>query len=247
MLSLLKSEIRKLLTIRSTYVITGLAVLLAAGVNFYLAAFKVTEPIGKDAVASGVITGTLSFVAIFAAVVAMLMVTHEYRYNTIYYSLTSARSRTQVLFAKFLVFTLYCLKFTALIALVSFIAMLIGLKVSGHDLPAQQIDWWHLIWTNVYYVWGNAAFAAVIGFLVRNQVGAIVAYFVGTSAVEGLLSLVLKENSIYMPFMALGRVGGQYSPLLESASVGKAALVSGAWLAVSWLIAWILFVRRDAN
>ena len=145
MAPILKSEIRKLLTIRSTYVITGLAVLLAAGVNFYMAAFKTTDPIAGDALQKGVVMGTLNGVSIFVAIVALLLVTHEYRYNTIYYSLTSARSRTQVLLAKIAVFTLYALKFTVLISLVSVAAMLIGLKVGGHHLPAQQIDWWDMI------------------------------------------------------------------------------------------------------
>lgn len=246
MAPILKSEIRKLLTIRSTYVITGLAVLLAAGVNFYMAAFKTTDPIAGDALQKGVVMGTLNGVSIFVAIVALLLVTHEYRYNTIYYSLTSARSRTQVLLAKIAVFTLYALKFTVLISLVSVAAMLIGLKVGGHHLPAQQIDWWGMIWRSLYYVWGLAAFAAMIGFLVRNQVGAIVAYFVGINTVESLLTLVLKEKAAYLPFTALGNVLSSYNPVTKTPA-GEAALIAAAWLTTGWLVAWLLFVRRDAN
>ncbi len=246
MVPALKSEIRKLLTVRSTYVITGLAVLLAIGVNFYIAAFKTTDPVASDALQKGVVMGTLNGVSIFVAIISLLLVTHEYRYNTIYYSLTSARSRTQVMLAKVLVFTLYAVKFTVLISLVSVAAMLIGLKVGDHHLTAQHIDWWGMTWRSLYYVWGLAAFAAMIGFLVRNQVGAIVAYFIGINTVEGLLTMVLKEKAAYLPFTSLGNVLTSYNPTTAT-SIGKAALISGTWLTVGWLIAWVLFVRRDAN
>jgi len=246
MLPALKAEIRKVLTIRSTYIITALAVLLAGGVNFFIAAFKTTDPISADALQKGVVMGTFNGVGIFVAIISLLLVTHEYRYNTIYYSLSSARSRSVLMLAKIITFTLYVLKFTALIAVVSVVATLIGLKVGDHSLTTQQIDWWGMIWRTLLYVWGLAAFAAIIGFIVRNQVGAIITYFVGVNTLESLLGLLLKEHSVYLPFSSLSAILTNFNPAIK-ASPGEAAMIAGVWLVVGWLVAWILFVRRDAN
>lgn len=246
MVPALKSEIRKVLTIRSTYIITGLAVLFAAGINFYVAAFQTTDPIAADALRTNVIMGTTSGVAIFVAIVALLLVTHEYRHNTIYYTLTAARSRSQVLLAKLAVLTIYALKFTAIVLFVSIGAALIGWKVGGHELTPQTIDWANVLLRCVFYVWALGMFAAIIGFLVRNQVGAIATYFIGVNTVEGLLTLVLKGDAIYLPFTALGNVLLNFDPNVK-ATVAKAITISCAWLVVGGLAAWAAFVRRDAN
>jgi hypothetical protein len=67
-------------------------------------------------------------------------------------------------------------------------------------------------------------------------------------AVEPLIALLLKTNQVYLPFIALQQVtrleGNSMSHLL---SHSKAALVTVIYIVVGWIVAWYLFLKRDAN
>jgi uncharacterized membrane protein len=82
----------------------------------------------------------------------------------------------------------------------------------------------------------------IFAFIIRNQIGTIVALIFLPGTVEGLLGLLLKENNFYLPFSALNGVINQI-PF----SHGKSALVALAYVAVGWIVAALLFKRRDAN
>ncbi|MEX0748697.1 MAG: hypothetical protein WD467_03730 [Candidatus Saccharimonadales bacterium] len=96
-----KSELRKLLTIRASYVIVLLVILLA-GLDVVMTARNAalaTESIGAGLL-EGLIRSALNAAAMFAAIYAALVLSHEYRYNLIYHTLTVAKTRSQVLVAK---------------------------------------------------------------------------------------------------------------------------------------------------
>ena len=85
--------------------------------------------------------------------------------------------------------------------------------------------------------------------LIRNQVGAIITLFVAPGTIESLLGLLLKKNQVYLPFTALRQVVSQS---MDPSLAGRitpvhAAYVFGAYLAGTWIVAWVLFLRRDAN
>ena len=98
-------------------------------------------------------------------------------------------------------------------------------------------------------------FGLLLAALVRNLVGAIVILLVVPNTIEGLLSLLLKHNSVYMPFTALQQV--VQSPVLANvpkrlADTGylspvKGALVFLCYLVAGWVVTWYLFLRRDAT
>src|SRR5262249_49292817 len=108
---------------------------------------------------------------------------------------------------------------------------------------------------------GFALAALLFGVLIRNMAGSFAALFIIPNPVEGLISLVLKTSSVYLPFMALsqviqapviGTVNGQPAPAHPDNSTGfltapRGALVFLAYLVVAWAVAWYLFLRRDAN
>ena len=241
----LKSEIRKLLTIRSTYIIMILAMLLTGVINGY-GSFRATGALTAHTLANDVILPSIAGLSGFVAVVSLLMITHEYRYNTIFYSLTATQRRTQFLLAKILAFSLFAVCFVFIMTIVSVAIACVGHALAGHTIPSQHIDWWNTLWRCVYFTWGTAALAALFGVLIRNQVGAIIGYFVGITSIEGLLSAaILKHNAIYLPGMALnnvlqGSAGQGNSPL-------KGLTISAIWLVGGWLLAWTIFLRRDAN
>src|ERR1700744_3733974 len=103
MIATLKAEFRKLLTVRSTYVITGLVLVLVIFVAFYVEGWRLDSAGLRDPTQlAGDVTGAL-MITVFGAIVAILLMTHEYRYNTIMYTLTSSNSRSKVFISKFIV------------------------------------------------------------------------------------------------------------------------------------------------
>lgn len=102
MKSALKSEIYKLLSIRSTYIVVILAALISAFLSFYIEGYKNSgAPLDANKYAVVPITA-IQLISLFFTVIAILHITNEYRHNTITYTLTAINSRTKVMFAKIL-------------------------------------------------------------------------------------------------------------------------------------------------
>ena len=95
MIPTLKAEFKKLLSVRSTYLTSLAALLFVAGlIAFYGQGFK-TEPKDLNSLfLVGTITIFSNITAIAGAIIALLLLAHEYRYNTIVYTLTASNSRT---------------------------------------------------------------------------------------------------------------------------------------------------------
>jgi len=248
MIAALKAEFRKLLSVRSTYIITILVIAFVAFIAFYVEGWRLKpgDLLRPDQL-SGDVFGALTL-SVFGAVIAILLMTHEYRYNTIMYTLTSSNSRSRVLLSKIIVISVYALVLTAIIAILSPVASYLGIHAHGHVLAPQTLHLGDLVWRSLFYGWSYGMIGLLLAALIRVQVGAIVALFVIPSAIEGLLSQLLKHSAVYLPFSAqaqvIGNGGfGSGAPL----SPGKAAIVVMVYLVVGWIIAWVLFLKRDAN
>lgn len=253
MIASVKSELRKLFSVRSTYLISGFVFLMVFFFAFYIEGIK-TSPealMSPNRLASEVTSAILA-VSVFISLVGLLLMSHEYRYNTIMYTLTSSKSRTRTLFAKIIAVSAYAITMSLIVIVLSPILTYLGVHVKGLSLVNQIIPAGNLLWRCLFYGWGYAMAALLIATLVRSQIGAFAAVFLLPVAVESLLALVLKSNAVYMPFTALSQVvgtpGGEHGPqLAASLSPGKGALVFTAYLVVGWIVAWVLFLRRDAN
>lgn len=242
MVAILKAEFRKLLTVRSTYFISFFAIALSIFLSFYLSGWRASPAdVLSPSYLQNVMGTVISLLPSFGALVAILLIAHEYRYNTIMYTLTSSNSRSKVLIAKLITVTAYVLVLVGVGVVLSALAMYIGLNLKGITLADQVVYWKDLMWQGLYYAWANVAFGLLLGFLFRHVVGAMAVYFL-LPTIEPLLAMLLRDNAKYLPMTALNSVTqpGDLSP-------GKAALVFGIYLAIGWIVAWILFVRRDAN
>ncbi|HSD55909.1 MAG TPA: ABC transporter permease [Candidatus Saccharimonadales bacterium] len=247
MIAAIKAEFRKLLTIRSTYVITLLATLLIGFIAFWGMGWKggpTIPPVGLHNAALNLI----SVMGIFSGIIAILLITHEYRYNTIAYTLTSSNSRMKVLLAKMFVMTTFSIVVTIFTVAISVGLVVLGAKMNDVTILPQQFELYSVAWrTLVYMVMGSLAGLA-IGFLSRSVVFAIVAYFAFPTTVEPLLHGLLKVSNNYLPFAAQNQIiaptgaldSNMYSPLASAA-------VFGAYLLGAWIVATVLFIRRDAN
>ena len=250
MIAELKAEVRKLVTIRSTYVIIGVALALEVFLGFFVSGIRAQvgalhdpQTLASDA---GLAVHTLS---LFSALIAVLLLTHEFRYNTISYSLTLSNSRSKVLAAKIIVMSVFAVCFTLITGALSPTLAILGMNVNHLHLVAQSIPYHSILWRGLFFGWGYTMVGLLFGALIRNQIGAIVTLFIVPGTVEGLLSLLLKQNIQYLPFSALNIIIGTGSGLGVITTITKfqAVLVFSAYLVVGWIVAWVLFLRRDAS
>jgi ABC-type transport system involved in multi-copper enzyme maturation permease subunit len=244
MIGTLKSEFQKLLTVRSTYVVFGLCVLLAVFFAFYVDGIKAGETVLDPGKMASEVTNAIATVSVIGSLVGVLLLTHEYRYGTIMYTLTASKSRTRVLLAKFFVVTVFSLVFSLVFMILSPLFAYIGLQIKGLELVPQVFPIWDMLWRALFAGWAFAMLTLIMATIIRSQVGAIAALFLVPTTVEGLFSLLLKENVIYLPFSAINSVLMGDSTKI---SHGQAALVVLTYIIVGWTISWQLFKRRDAN
>ena len=248
MIAALKAEFRKLLTVRSTYILVGVAILF---ILFYAGYIEGYHLAGKDLLNPHLynddIVGALtSLPMIFGAIVAILLMTHEYRYNTIMHTLTASNSRSKVLAAKFIVITVFALAMTAVIGALSPLVSALGIHLHGSTLVPQELHLSSIVWRSLFNGWAYIMTALLLAALIRNQIGAIVSLF-AIPTLEQVLSLLLKHDSVYLPFIALNAVLSNPEPRIGTITYGRAAGVVTIYLVVGWIIAWVLFLRRDAN
>ncbi len=249
MIPAIKSEFRKLLTVRTTYFIVGGVSALVIFFAFYIVGWRAAEQkiLDDPTVVTSNVTGILtSLPLLIGAVVAILLMTHEYRYNTILHTMTATNNRLKVLAAKFLVTSVYALLFTAVVTLLTILFMYLGIAANHHTLVAQQIHYRDFVWHVLFYGWAYIISALLLAALLRNQIAAIVSIFAIPIA-EQLFGLLLKTNSVYMPYMSLGQVLGGSDITHGSLSPARGAVVFGMYLLIGWVVACILFVKRDAN
>lgn len=255
MKAILKAEFRKLLSVRSTYVVGLLALLLSAG----LMAFYIEGMWGKSGSAAGmlseravteIVLNSFSTVSIFVAIVAMLQIVHEYRHNTIVYTLTAANSRTKAFFAKLAVLGVYAVVFSFAAAFLSLILYFVGIAIRGGSLPPQSVDWLDIIGRGLFINLSYMAIGAITAYLSRNIALAIAVVLIVPSTVEQLLSLLLRENSKFLPFTALGQLTiANPSDLqqINALTMPAALLLVSFYLTVGVVTTWYFFLRRDAN
>lgn len=243
MIAALRAEFKKILTVRSTYVIILLCVVLEGIASGYGGGFKATAQQLADPNHFGSeISSIVGVLAVFVSLIGLLLVTHEYRYNTITYTLTSARSRTTILIAKIIVITVVAILATVLFALLSPLFVAAGTAIKGHHLVHQNMPSADLMFRALFTGWAYSMIGLVISFIARIQVASVVAFFIIPSTVEPLLGLLLKAKQDYLPYIS---VDGALNS--HSISPHKSMLVATLWILGGFVVSWVLFKKRDAN
>lgn len=244
MISAIRAEFRKLLTVRSTYIILFICLVIEALFAFYITAYHASFLAARNPSAlANDVTNALPFLIGFCGIIAILLVTHEYRYNTISYSLTANRSRTSVLLAKFIAVSVFALVFSGVFAMLAPALGWLGFTASSAHLIHQDFPFWDLLWRSLFYGWGYTMFALIIAFVVRSQVAALAIFLLVPGTIESLLGLLLKSHNLRLPFTTLAAV---ITPA-NGISYGQAALITTGYVMVGALIAWLLFTGRDAS
>lgn len=250
MLATLKSEFRKLLSIRSTYILTSVVIVAVGLISYFLLGRE------QEAMAASsslfmydVMYTSVAFFATFATIIAILHMTHEYRYSTIGYTLTASRSRVRVIVAKAIVLMSYALVGGTVVAVLGGFLAKAGIESTGVSVAAQTVGLWTTVWQLGAYVIGYTLVGLLLGMLVRSVVGALVIFFT-FPIVEQMLTLLLKDNTKYLPFHSLDSIAstaGQAYTAPGALSNPAALGVFALYFAATSLVAIVLFVRRDAN
>jgi ABC-2 type transport system permease protein len=249
MINSLKAELRKIYTVRATYATLAFCLVIMCVYAFWVEGYKAGDgsrtpaDIHKLAFLIRDAVGNLAF---FGGIVGILCFSNEYRYNTIMYTLTASNSRVRILLSKILAVSLYSIFFTIFVAIFASALMYIGLSLKGLSLGHQSLPV-DILYRAFFTSWGYAMIGLLFASLIRSQVGAIATFFVFPAFIEPLAGLALKDNRIYLPFAAMQQVSVPSPELKHSLTPGKAALVFSAYLVVGWIVAWYLFLKRDAN
>lgn len=248
MIAALKSEFRKLLSIRSTYVIALISLLLVALFAGFGDGFRANPgSLRSSGLLMSESANAIVFVGLILAFAGLLLLGHEYRYNTIMYTLTINNRRLKVLLAKLVVITGFAILTSLAVAFFSPLCTIVGTHLHGYHIVPQHFDYWSVIWHCVFVGWGYAMYAFILIAILRNQVGSIVTFLLIPLIGENILGHIFKGSSKYFPFTSLQAVAQQHSDRGATFSVGHSAEVALCYIVGGLIISAVLFVRRDAN
>jgi ABC-2 type transport system permease protein len=250
MIAALKAEFKKILTLRSTYIIFIACVAITFLFAFYGDGYKAdTHSLQDPHKLATEVSNAIMFLSSIGGLVGLLLVTHEYRHNTIIHTLTASNSRSRVFIAKFIAVSLYAIAFSVFMGALSPLFSYLGVHLSGRTLSPQQFSLWSLAGQALFVGWGFMAMAFIIASIIRNQVGAIATVLLAPGPIIAILGLIFRHSQDYLPYNSLNAVFGQGmgGQAAVKISVSTAMAVSLIYIVLGWLVAWWLFIRRDAT
>ncbi len=253
MMGLIASEVRKLTSTVTTWVMTaiGLALVLLSSVLFLLlpeagfGEFRGTDP--EVAFYVDMVGGA----SVIVLIVALLSMTTEFRHGTIGRTLQITPGRSVVLVGKLVAATLYAVAF--LVAGLALVAVLVGIRglTAGSGLEVgsatRSAAWYGLVGL-VLTSWLGVA----LGALMRSQVVALTVTLVWVFVVEGAFLTLAPSVGRWLPFNALNAVFtadggatpmGGASPELLSPLLGLSVFVT--YVVVAAVGAIVLMRTRD--
>lgn len=223
----LHSELRKLTTTRTTAVLMLAAVAMSLfGVFTEGLSAPVDELVGggQQRMLLGQVTSVAAF---FATLAGLLAVTSEYRYGTIRFTRVFEPRRHVVLAAKLAAVGLVGIVFAFLCVAVAFGAGPAIFTVRDIDVAVTSSDTLVLVLGPFAASALSAMIGVAVGTLVRNQVGALVAFFAYGLLVDALLFAALPSVGRLLPGQAGNALVGQLNE--DFVAPGVAAVVLAAW------------------
>lgn len=246
MLASVKSEFRKLLTVRSTYVIVAISMVLIGLFAGFGDGFKAAHgSLQSPGVLMNESESAVMLIGLVLAFAGLLLLGHEYRYNTIMYTLANSRSRLRSLFAKAFVISVFAVVTCIFMAFFSPLCTIVGAHLHGYHIAPQQFNYWSIIWRTAFVGWGYAMYAFILMAVLRSQVGGIVTFLLIPLIGESILGHIFPKDSKYFPFTSLQAVLQHHG--VSSFSVGHSAGIALVYIAVGLIVSSVLFLKRDAN
>lgn len=272
MIDALRYEYVRLRTIRSTYWLVGLALLLQLGLAMPIAwalarsssfgggdeTFEILATIGGS-------TGAPLLIAYVVGLLGVFSTGHEYRHGMIRATLTAIPNRTHVFWAKVLSTAVV----SAVAAVLCVMIGLLAIAVFSLDMPSgarlAEVSGGIVVYT-VLFALSGLAYAAIV----RNQTAAVALLMLVPSLFEFVVQsivVIIKTNSDnpqaaggitvilkYLPYDAGSQmyvhtsIDGFVQRALGAEPFGPlgGGIVMGVFVAALLGAAWTLFLRRDA-
>lgn len=217
MIASLSSEIRKLRTVRTTWILTFMGwalVVLSTAVTLFQDQFG--GPFrGTDGDIASVVSN-IGGTSIIVLIVAILAVTTEFRHGTIGRTLQLTPSRTRVLTAKLVTAAMYAVGFFLTSILVAGGLVLLAQAIDGVDLEVGSRTL-QALWQGPVALALTALLGVAVGALLRSQVVTISATFIWLFIAENLVAGLAPSAGRWMPFQVLNAV------FLSSDAAGEVA------------------------
>jgi ABC-2 type transport system permease protein len=266
MIGALRYESMRIRTIASSYWLSGIAIVLTAGITMLLALTVDAADIDDVApaeVTTWVLTAGASFAimpvlaAAFYAVIGVMAMGHEYRYGTNKATLSALPDRITVLVGKMIVLIVWITATVVATLIVTFLVTSVFFSDPDFSAAARP----------VFAYWSYSLGFGLAGFgltaIFRNQTGAMVLVLIwpfvlepiingvlfalsqtseGIGTLTNLLPAAAGRRSMFDPYVDLAGGFGE----LDTWGLGASFLVF--WLGVLVLVVAgsVLFIRRDA-
>lgn len=264
-------EWRRIISVRSTYWLTALTIVLSGTIAFFIALSFTSNDFTSDGIANYlqastmVVTaaGSIVFVPVisapFCGVIGAMAFGHEYRYGTIKQTLTAVPNRFSVFFAKLIVLLGWLLGVMAIVLLVN--TLMGALFLGSFHLSGESVR--PIVFFVVYNLgWGISGFALAAVF--RNLAGALVAVLVYPLVVETIGYNVLRfiqrgslneltnlfpaaagRRTLFLPYdLFADPTGGEVTVHVWGPGASAAVFIGGLTLLTGFALA--LFLKRDA-
>jgi ABC-2 type transport system permease protein len=228
---LVRAEVRKLTSVRSTWILTVIGWALAA-VSALAVVFGAFDPFTGTAQQVADAFASAGGNSAIVLVVGLLAMTTEFRHGTVGRTLQITPSRTRVLLAKLAAGVLYAVVFflgaLVVIAAIVGVAALVQDVGLAFDARTVEVSWQGLVGSVLTVMLGVA-----FGALVRAQVVAIVVALVWIFVVENLFAALLPDVGRWLPFQALN---GLFIP-----QTALEQMPDGAFVPLAGLTALVVF------
>jgi ABC-2 type transport system permease protein len=251
-MSAITYEQRRIRTIRSTWVILVVLLVLAALNAALFAAVAGSESVDEAGLATDGGATTSDTIALYSvlygplvlvplALMAAMAFGGDYKFGVIRQTLTSFPQRAKVFWSKLFVVSLWIIGFAVLAWAV---VVAVGSAFSGNlnDWEPFAVDSLAFLGRALLYVLGFCLLVFAVVAITRNQAMGLVVVLVWLLVVEGILLSVLSTRLAWL---------GDALPMSQGASFVSSfaiqpMLVLFGWVIALLLIAWALFARRDA-
>lgn len=201
-----RSEVRKLWTVRTTWVLTligwGLVVLTTATMLF---GALIGEPFRGTDPEVAVAVEQIGSNAMIVLIVGLLAMTTEFRHGTIGRTLQIVPSRGRMLIAKLAAAVTYAIAFfiTSLVLLAIVVGIAAAVRGVGISIGAETGA---AAWQVPAALVLNAVLGVALGGVIRSQVVAISLTLIWLFVVENLLAALRPSVGRWMPFQALNSI-----------------------------------------
>lgn len=207
-MGLLRSEMRKLTSTITIWVLTAIGLGLAVLGTVLTLVLPEAAGFGAFTGADEQLAGFVDQVggaSVIVLVIALLAMTTEFRHGTIGRTLQITPSRTKLLLAKMAATTLYALAFLVLGLVVVGVIVAIGAAVDGVSLDIGSATG-TAVWFGAVGLTLTAWFGVALGALLRSQVVALTLSLIWIFVVEQVVMGFAPSVGRWLPFNALNAV-----------------------------------------